>query len=101
MLRLLNKWVVRVADDAFELPWTPGFLHKRGGLVMSMGQFNQWVGSQLMSSGLVQIWPGTRVSEPIFAGKAVKGIRLTDQGVDATGAPAEGFMAGMDVCAPL
>jgi electron-transferring-flavoprotein dehydrogenase len=90
-----------VADDAFELPWTPGFLHKRGGLVMSMGQFNQWVGSQLMSSGLVQIWPGTPVSEPIFAGKAVKGIRLIDQGVDATGAPAEGFMAGMDVCAPL
>src|ERR1035438_9343037 len=68
---------------------------------MSMGQFNQWVGSQLMSSGLVQIWPGTPVSEPIFAGNAVKGIRLTDQGVDATGAPAEGFMAGMDVCAPL
>src|ERR1035441_4014196 len=96
MLRLLNKWVVRVADDAFELPWTPGFLHKRGGLVMSMGQFNQWVGSQLMSSGLVQIWPGTPVSEPIFAGKAGKGIRLIDQGVDATGAPAEGFMAGID-----
>src|ERR1039457_5437982 len=67
----------------------------------SMGQFNQWVGSQLMSSGLVQIWPGTPVSEPIFAGKAVKGIRLADQGVDRTGAPVEGFMAGMDVHAPL
>ena len=47
LLRALDRWVVRVEDNAFELPWTPGFLHKQGGLVMSMGQFNQWVGSQL------------------------------------------------------
>ena len=46
-------------DHAFELPWTPAFLHKHGGLVLSIGQFNQWVGSQLMATGLVQIWPGT------------------------------------------
>jgi electron-transferring-flavoprotein dehydrogenase len=96
-----------VQDRAFELPWTPAFLHKHGGLVLSMGQFNQWVGSQLMATGLVQIWPGTPVSAPIFAGNAgkerysVKGIRLADQGVDRTGAPADGFMAGMDVHAPL
>ena len=96
-----------VKDAAFELPWTPTFLHKHGGLVLSMGQFNLWVGSQLMATGLVQIWPGTPVSEPIFAGESgkesysVKGIRLADQGVDRTGAPADGFMAGMDVHAPL
>jgi electron-transferring-flavoprotein dehydrogenase len=100
-LRLLDQWVVRVEDDAFELPWTPGFLQKHGGLVLSLGQFNQWVGAQLMGSGLVQIWPGTPVSAPIFSGNAVKGIRLTDQGVDRAGAPAEGFMPGMDVHAPL
>jgi electron-transferring-flavoprotein dehydrogenase len=90
-----------VKDHAFELPWTPAFLHKHGGLVLSMGQFNQWVGSQLMGSGLVQIWPGTPVSGPIFSGKAVKGLRLIDQGVDRNGAPADGFMAGMDVLAQL
>jgi electron-transferring-flavoprotein dehydrogenase len=101
LLRALDRWVVRVDDDAFELPWTPGFLQKHGGLVLSLGQFNQWVGAQLMGSGLVQIWPGTPVSEPIFAGNEVKGIRLGDQGVDRAGAPAEGFMPGMDVHAPL
>jgi electron-transferring-flavoprotein dehydrogenase len=90
-----------VKDHAFELPWTPAFLHKHGGLVLSMGQFNQWIGSQLMGTGLVQIWPGTPVSEPIFSGKAVKGLRLTDQGVDRNGAPGDGFMAGMDVLAQL
>jgi len=96
-----------VKDSAYELPWTPGFLHKHGGMLLSMGQFNQWVGTQLMATGLVQIWPGTPVSAPIFAGEAgkecysVKGIRMADQGVDRAGAPADGFMAGMDVHAPL
>jgi electron-transferring-flavoprotein dehydrogenase len=96
-----------VKDSAFELPWTPAFLHKHDGLLLSMGQFNQWVGSQLMATGLVQIWPGTPVSAPIFAGItdkerfAVQGIRLADQGVDRMGVPCDGFMAGMDVHAPL
>ena len=60
-----------VCDHALELPWTPSFLHKRGGLILSLGQFNQWVGSQIMTSGLVQIWPGTPVSAPLFSGNAV------------------------------
>lgn len=102
-----------VKDHAFELPWTPAFLHKQGGLVMSIGQFNQWVASQVISAGLVQIWPGTPVSAPLFAEapamssngarphKAVCGLRLLDQGVNQSGAPAEGYMAGMDVRARL
>ena len=59
-LRAGKKWWV--SDDAFELPWTPAFLHKHGGLVLSIGQFNQWVGSQLMAAGMAQIWPGMPVS---------------------------------------
>jgi electron-transferring-flavoprotein dehydrogenase len=93
--------LLRVKDHAFELPWTPAFLNKHGGLVLSIGQFNQWVGGQLMASGLVQIWPGMPVSEPLIADRAVTGLRLADQGVDNQGAPADGFMAGMDVRAQL
>ena len=88
-------------DHAFELPWTPSFLHKHGGLVLSIGQFNQWVGSQLMGSGLVQIWPGTPVAGPLFEDRAVAGLRLADQGVDKNGSPADGFLPGMDVRAHL
>jgi electron-transferring-flavoprotein dehydrogenase len=104
-LRLCGRLLVK--DEAFELPWTPEFLHKRGGLVFSIGQFNQWVAAQLMANGLVQIWPSTPVSSPIFAEnsdadiRAVVGIRLADQGVDKDGAPADGFMPGMDVRARL
>ncbi|WP_348261551.1 hypothetical protein P8935_17320 [Telmatobacter sp. DSM 110680] len=106
VLRALSA-TLGVRDYAFHLPWTPRFLHKGGGLVMSIGQFNQWVGTQLMSSGLVQIWPSMPVSQPIFVenaertGERVAGVRLTDQGVDSEGAPATGFVAGMDVYANL
>jgi electron-transferring-flavoprotein dehydrogenase len=104
-LRLGGKLCVK--DEAFELPWTPEFLHKSGGLVFSIGQFNQWVATQLMASGLVQIWPGSPVSSPIFADesgadkRAVVGIRLADQGVDRSGLSTEGFMPGLDVHARL
>ena len=99
--------LVGLKDHAFTLPWTPGFLNKHGGLVLGIGQFNQWVGAQLMASGLVQIWPGSPVAGPLFSeesgknSKKVAGLRLADQGVDKAGAPTDGFMAGMDVKAQL
>ncbi len=51
-------------DHAVELPYIPRFLRKEGGLVLSIGQFNQWVGSQLIGCGLVQVWPGSRWPSP-------------------------------------
>src|SRR5664279_5000803 len=100
LLRSLGR-LIGVKDHAYALPWTPAFLHKRGGLVVSLGQFTQWVGSQLMAGGLVQIWPGTPVNAPLIVNRTVTGLRLADQGVDKSGTPAEGFMAGMDVHARL
>lgn len=96
-----------VRDAAFELPWSPGFLHKRGGLIFSIGQFNQWVAMRLMGSGLVQVWPGTPVASPILemngkrTGERVAGLRLLDQGVEADGTPGSDFVPGMDVRAGL
>jgi len=88
-------------DHALELPYAPAFLHKTGGLVLSIGQFNQWVGEQLMAAGQVQLWPGTPVSEPLVDGGKVVGVRLLDQGVTKSGAPDAGYMPGMDVKAQL
>jgi len=88
-------------DHAVELPYIPGFLAKHDGLIMSLGQFNQWVGEQLAASGQVQIWPSSPVSAPLFENDSVVGIRLADQGTDLTGSPQDGFMAGMDVRASL
>ena len=90
-----------VSNCALELPFTPGFLRKHGGLVMSIGQFNQWVGQQLMLSGAVQIWPGAPVAQAIVEDDRVAGVRLADQGVDRQGSPEAGFLPGMDIRAAL
>jgi len=93
--------VVGMQDHALELPYTPPFLRKHDGLILSLGQFNQWVAEQVSSSGLLQIWPGMPVSEPLIEGHGVAGIRLADQGTDLAGTPSEGFLPGMDVRAAL
>ena len=95
------KWALPVEHDALNLPWTPSFLHKDGGLVLSMGQFMQWVGAQVQSTGTVQIWPGTPVSQALIEKNKVVGVRLLDQGVDKKGKPADGFTPGMDIHAAL
>jgi electron-transferring-flavoprotein dehydrogenase len=68
---------------AVELPYIPSFLHKRGGMVMSIGQFLQFVGGQLMTSGGVQIWPGSPVREAIVEDGRVCGVRLEEWDVRA------------------
>lgn len=93
--------ILGVQHAAMELPWIPSFLHKHGGLILSMGQFTQWVGNQVMATGAVQIWPGSPVAGAIIEDHAVAGVRLLDQGVARDGQPAEGFMPGMEVRAPL
>jgi electron-transferring-flavoprotein dehydrogenase len=124
----LFKWALPVEDHALNLPWTPDFLHKRGGMVLSLGQFLQWAGAQIQSTGTVQIWPGTPVAEVLIenhnvaaevrsrtAGDSssdrllasaatrqkVVGVRLLDQGVDRNGKPADGFAPGMEIHAAL
>jgi len=95
------RFGLKFEHNALELPYTPDFLHKHGGLVLSLGQFSQWVGQQVMMSGMVQIWPGSPVSEPLVEDGSVAGVRLMDQGVDREGNPADGFTPGMDIKAAL
>ena len=83
----LFRLALPLEHDALELSYTPEFLHKQDGLVLSIGQFNQWVAQQLMMSGAVQIWPSSPVAEPLFDDDSVAGIRLMDQGVERDGKP--------------
>jgi len=87
--------------EAVALPYIPPFLSKHGGFVMSIGQFNQWVAAQVMSSGTVQVWPGMPVAKPLIEANRVTGVRLMDQGVDRQGQPVDGFLPGMDIHAAL
>ena len=101
--RLLRSFsnIFGLDHEGVEFPFTPGFMKKHGGMIFSLGQFNQWVGEQITASGLVQLWPGMPVSEPLINENAVSGVRLADQGVSLDGTPSDGFMPGMDVNAAL
>ncbi|MDD5284497.1 MAG: hypothetical protein PHD54_01450 [Desulfuromonadaceae bacterium] len=103
-IRMMDTFAGMLSDKktcSYELPYIPPFLSKHEGLVLSVGQFTQWAGSRLMASGLVQIWPGMPVSEPLIEQNRVVGIRLADQGANKDGTPASGFMPGMDIRAAL
>lgn len=95
------KFPFKYEREGVELPYTPPFLRKHDGWVMSVGQFNQWVGAQLMGTGAVQVWPGMPVEKALVENGRVRGIRLVDQGTDRYGVPVPGYMPGMDVRAQL
>ena len=71
------------SDHAMTLPWTPAFFHKSGGMVLSIGQFNEWVSQQVMGTGMVQVWPGMPVTTPLIENGAVVGVRLADMEIRA------------------
>ena len=62
-----GKWHAR------ELPFTPPFMDKRGGLVLSMGSFMTWASQKVMEAGLM-VMPGTPVAEPLFPRIVATGI---------------------------
>lgn len=101
IIRTFGKYLPFCKEEAVELPFIPPFLRKEPGLVFSIGQFNQWIGSQVMGSGLAQIWPGMPVSKVLIESGKVVGVRLVDQGVDKKGEPEAGFMPGMDIRSAL
>ena len=88
---------------AVELPYIPEFLHKQGGLVMSLGQFLQFAAGEIGMTGAVQLWPGMPVEQALIdeSGERVCGIRLCDQGVDREGRPEANYMPGTDIRAAL
>ena len=98
----LLKPLLPLQHDALELPWTPVFLHKEGGLVLSMGQFMQWVGAQVQSTGTVQIWPGTPVAEALIRGQhRSRASACSTRAWISRASPGDGFMPGMDIRAAL
>ncbi|MEI8346837.1 MAG: 4Fe-4S ferredoxin [Pseudomonadota bacterium] len=95
------KYLFKFEYEALQMPFIPPFLNKHHGLVLSIGQFTQWVSSQVLSTGMVQLWPGTPAQEAIIEGNQVMGVRLADQGVDKSGKPTDHYMPGTDIRAKL
>ena len=100
VLRSLSS-IFGLKRDAFELPYTPPFMQKHDGLVLSLGQFNQWVSDQVAASGLVQIWPGMPSRRTAHRWRCGYGRAACRSGSDLQGRPEVGFTPGMDLRAAL
>jgi electron-transferring-flavoprotein dehydrogenase len=105
-----TKFALPFEQHALNLPWTPSFLHKHDGMILSMGQFMQWVGAQVQSTGTVQIWPGTPVTEVLIengetvaamADKVGQASRLPSERVSASEEPSTVAGRRRDACATL
>ena len=51
-------------DYGVELPYVPPFLHKTGGLILSLGQFMQFVGGELMAPARSRSGPACPSPKP-------------------------------------
>jgi electron-transferring-flavoprotein dehydrogenase len=92
---------LRNATRAIELPYIPPFLRKRGAghsacpnggagreacslsaFILSIGQFLQHVGTNLMTTGAVQIWPGSPIEQLLQENDKIAGVRMLSGGME-------------------
>jgi electron-transferring-flavoprotein dehydrogenase len=95
------RGILPLQHEAMEIPFIPSAMQKHDGFIFSIGQFSQWVGSQLLSTGMIQLWPGVPVEKPLIQDDRVEGVQLVDQGTDRQGNPEAGFLPGMNIKANL
>ena len=81
-------------DFKIKAPFLPPPFKNHGNLIVSISQFNKWLGSQAEEKG-VHVFSGFSAVEALYEGDKVVGVRTGDRGVDKDGKPKENFEPGM------
>lgn len=81
-------------DFSFKLPIVPPPFHNEGHYIISLSQFNRWLGQQCEEAG-INIFPGFAAVEAIYEGDQIVGIRTGDKGRDKYGKPKPNFEPGL------
>jgi electron-transferring-flavoprotein dehydrogenase len=79
---------------ATKAPVTPPPFHNKGNYIVSVSQFNRWLGSQCEAKG-INIFPGFAAVEALFEGDRIVGVRTGDKGRDKHGQPKSNFEPGL------
>lgn len=82
------------SDFSYKLPITPPSFHNEGNYVISLSQFNRWLGTQCEAKG-INIFPGFTAVEALYEGDKIIGVRTGDKGLDKDGKPKSNFEPGM------
>ena len=75
-------------------PIVPPPFHNKGNHLISIAQFNRWLGQQAEQRG-INVFAGFPAVEVLFDGDKVVGVRTGDRGVGKDGKPKENFEPGM------
>ncbi len=81
-------------DFKIKAPFLPPPFKNHGNLLISISQFNRWLGFQAEEKG-VHIFSGFSAVEALYEGDKVVGVRTGDRGLDKSGKPKENFEPGM------
>lgn len=80
---------------AIPLP-APPQMHNHGNYILSLGQFNAWLGARAEEVG-VEVYPGFAASEVVYKPDgSVLGVATNDLGVGRDGRPKDSFERGME-----
>lgn len=81
-------------DFTFKLPIVPPPFHNEGNYLISLSQYNRWLGQKCEEKG-INIFPGFAAVEVIYDGDRVVGVRTGDKGRDKSGKPKANFEPGL------
>lgn len=82
------------SDGAIKAPILPPPFKNHGNKIVSISQFNRWMGEQAEAMG-VNVFAGFSAVEALYDGDKVIGVQTGDRGLDKDGNPKENFEPGM------
>lgn len=89
-----ESFVYLTEKSALKSPIIPPPFHNHGNYIISLSQYNRWLGQQAEARG-INIFPGFSGVEVLLDGQKVIGVRTGDKGLDQNGQPKENFEPGM------
>ncbi len=88
--------------SAFQIPpaLVPAKMHHKGDRIVSLARLVDWLGREARKVG-VEVHTGFSAASLVWEGRAVKGVKLVDQGKDRDGAPKANFLKGESIQAKV
>ena len=81
-------------DFKVKTPILPPPFQNHGNVIVSISQFNRWLGEQAEAKG-VHLFAGFSAVEALYEGDKVVGVQTGDRGLDKDGKPKANFEPGM------
>jgi electron-transferring-flavoprotein dehydrogenase len=85
---------------ALRFPIMPPPLQNHGNLIISLGDFEAWLGAQVEAAG-AYVLPNMAAVEGLFDGEQMVGVRTGDKGIDKHGNRKPNFEPGSDIRAKV